>query len=62
MTGAVTRLEVPISATATVRRDQRLAVMDTSYLARVGLQPVCAGVMLSWCPGLQRGKSQPPHC
>lgn len=40
-----------ISAPATVRRDRRLAVMDTSRPVLVGLQPVCARAMLSWCPG-----------
>lgn len=52
MTGAVIGRAVPTSAPATARRGRRLAVMDTSPPARVGLQLMCTGVVLSWCPGL----------
>lgn len=55
MTGAVIGQAVPTSAPATVRRGPRSAVMDTSHPAWVGLQLMCTGVMLSWCPGLGGG-------
>lgn len=52
MTGAVTGQAVPTSVPTTARRGPGSAVMDTSHPAWVGLQLLCSGVMLSWCPGL----------